>query len=151
MRTIYESISIYLKADGWPIHEIEGQTAYSMKCQGKNGDWTCVAQADEESRQFVFYSSSPIRAIPERYAETVELLNRINYTTQLGNFEMNYLNGDIRYRTSIEMPGTDLGAFAIERVVYSNVESMDLYLPAISAVIERGLSPLDAIFEVLSR
>lgn len=150
MKTIYEAITTYLKADGWPIHEIKGQTAYSMKCQGKNGEWTCVAQAYEDNRQFVFYSSCPMRATSERYAAIAELLTRINYTMLSGNFEMNYLNGDIRYRTSVEMPGHELGAFVIARVIYGNVESMDLYLPAILAVIENGSTPLDAICEVLS-
>lgn len=150
MKPIVDSITTFLQADGWPLHPIEGQSSYSMRFQGKSGEWTCIAQAFEPERRFVFYSACPIQASNETNPAVAELLTRINYTLLVGNFEMNFLNGDIRCRTSIDSPGHELGAFLIQQVIYINVSHMDAYLPAIRAVIEQGMSPLDAIHTLLT-
>lgn len=149
MKTILDSVVEFLEADGWPIHPVENQPAYSMTFQGEQGTWFCVAQANEEDRQFVFYSACPVEASPEVYTSVAELLTRINNILLTGNFEMNYLNGNVRFRTSIEMPGHELGAFLVQRIVYANVITMDTYLPALLNVIQNGVSPLEAISNAL--
>ncbi|BAZ08733.1 hypothetical protein NIES4071_05390 [Calothrix sp. NIES-4071] len=62
-----------------------------------------------------------------------------------GNFEMDFDDGEIRYKTSIDIDGDELTQDIIKRLVYANVTMMDEYLPGIIIVIEKDVSPVDAI------
>ena len=149
MKTIFQSITTFFDAEKWHVNRIEKKSAYSMKFKGSNGEWACIAMAIEEDRTFVFYSVCPVKAAKEIYPAVAELINRLNYCQLCGNFELGYLDGDIRFRTNIEMPDQDLEHLIIDRVVYNNVTTMDLYLPAILDVIQNGAAPLDALSNAL--
>lgn len=62
-----------------------------------------------------------------------------------GNFEMDFDYGEIRYKTSVDIDGDELTQDIIKRLVYANVTMMDEYLPGIINVIEKDVSPVDAI------
>jgi len=149
MKEIFKSVAVFFEKESWPTNRIEGETACSMRFKGRHGEWTCVAQAYEEDRPFVFYSSCPVKASAETFPAVCELVSRLNYSMLCGNFEIGYLDGDIRFRTSIEMPGHDLEHLMIDRVVYNNVATMDMYLPAILDVVENAARPIDAISNAL--
>lgn len=58
---------------------------------------------------------------------------------------MVFNDGEVRYRTSIDVEGDRLFHALIKHLVYTNVTMMDEYLPAIKAVIEAGVLPETAI------
>ncbi len=63
----------------------------------------------------------------------------------ISNFELDFNDGEIRYKTSIDVEGDRLTSALIQRLVYTNVAMMDEYLPGIKAIIETGISPEEAI------
>ncbi|MFP4120030.1 hypothetical protein [Coleofasciculus sp.] len=63
----------------------------------------------------------------------------------IGNFELNFDNGEIRYKTSTTGKNHSLDADIIKSLVYTNVKMIDKYLPGIIAVAKSGMSPADAI------
>jgi hypothetical protein len=66
----------------------------------------------------------------------------------IGNFEMDFEDGEIRYKTSIDVEGDSLSSALIKRLVYANVMMMDAYLPGIMSVIYGDVEPKDAIAQV---
>ncbi len=66
----------------------------------------------------------------------------------IGNFELDFTDGEIRYKTSIDVEGDRLTSALIRQLVYANVTMMDEYLPGIKAVVEGELSPEDAIAKI---
>jgi hypothetical protein len=72
----------------------------------------------------------------------------INYGIVIGNFEMNFYDGEIRYKTSLDVEGDRLSSTLVKHLVYSNVTSMDKYLPGIMSVIFGNLSPEEVISRV---
>lgn len=149
MKTLFESITEFFAVEKWTINRIGNGSAYSMTFKGSNGEWVCNAHAYEEDRILVFYSVCPVKAPETAYQAASELINRLNYSLLSGNFEIGYLDGDIRFRTSIEIPGHDLEPLMIDRVVYNNVATMNMYLPAILDVIQKGAKPINAISDAL--
>lgn len=149
MKTIIKSIEEFFVTEGWRIHQIGDEPAYSMTFKGSRSEWVCIAQAFEDDRRFVFYSACPVKAPSESYPAVAELINRINYCLVYGNFELGYFDGQVRFRTSIEVPTQDLEPLFADRVVYSNVATMDMYLPAILDVIQKNASPMEAISRAL--
>jgi hypothetical protein len=61
---------------------------------------------------------------------------------------MDYGDGEIRYKTSIDVEGDRLVPNQVKQLVYQNLSTMDLYLPGIMKVLYSDVSPADAIQEV---
>lgn len=72
-----------------------------------------------------------------------EYLTRANYGLPLGNFEMDFSDGEVRFKTSLDVEGEEymLTPAMIKSLVYSNVLTMDRYLAGMMAVIYGDASP----------
>jgi len=116
--------------------------------RGDNGNWLCYAEPRDQFAQFVFYSVCPANAPEERRLPVAEFLTRANYGLVLGNFELDMDDGEIRYKTSIDVGEDELSVAMVKSAVYMNVLMMDRYLPGIMATIYGGVSPADAIAQI---
>ncbi|HEY9892652.1 MAG TPA: YbjN domain-containing protein [Candidatus Sericytochromatia bacterium] len=146
----FEEIVNFFKEDGWPFVQIEGEPLLQMVFQGENGKWTCYAKARDDQEQFVFYSVCPVNAPDSKRLAVAEFLTRANSGMIIGNFEMDFEDGEIRYKTSIDVEDDSLSCALIKRLVYANVMMMDAYLPGIMSVIYGDVTPLDAIAQIES-
>jgi hypothetical protein len=139
------NLTQFFQDDDWSFTCLKGETFLRLAFAGNNGQWNCIAQARGQQQQAVFYSISPIAVPPQQLAEIVEFITRANYGMVLGNFELDYSDGEIRYKTSIDVEGDRLTSALIRNLVYTNVMTMDRYLPGILAVLEQGMMPEQAI------
>ncbi len=140
----------FFESDGWPFTRLEGQPTLSMGFRGERGQWTCYAEVREEYQQFVFYSVCPVNAPEEKRPAAAEFLTRANYGLIVGNFEMDWDDGEIRYKTSIDVAGDHLSPALVRQLVYANVLMMDVYLPGIMLVLFGDIPPADVIEQVES-
>jgi hypothetical protein len=145
---IFEEMVNFFKEDDWPFYEVEGKPILQMAFQGENGKWTCYAKARVEQEQFVFYSVCPVNAPENKRLAVAEFLTRANSGMIIGNFELDFADGEIRYKTSIDVDGDTLSSALIKRLVYANVTMMDEYLPGIMSVIYGEVEPKDAIAQI---
>jgi hypothetical protein len=149
MGRLLDAMVGFFRADDWNFTEVEGKDVLRMGFSGDNGQWTCFAQAREQQEQFVFYSICPVKAPEEKRPAVAELLTRANYGLVVGNFELDYSDGEVRYKTSIAAKeGETLTPGLIKHAVYANVLTMDRYLPGIMSVLYSDVSPADAIAKV---
>lgn len=123
------------------------QDAHSlaMRFQGLKGEWLSVAIVREEAHEFVFYSVAPQFAAEDRRVAVAEYLMRANYGLSIGNFEMDFDDGEVRFRTGIDVEGDRLSPALLKSLIYSNWVTMDRYLPGLQAVIANQVSPAQAI------
>jgi hypothetical protein len=135
----------FFTEDDWQYTKLQGEPTLRMGFQGQNGEWNCYAKVRETQQQFVFYSLCPISITEDKRNAIAQFLTLANYGMTIGNFELDYSDGEIRYKTSIDVEGDRLTPALIKRLVYTNVLMMDEYLPGIKAVIETGMAPEDAI------
>jgi hypothetical protein len=63
---------------------------------------------------------------------------------EIGNFELDFDSGEIRFKTSLDVTGDRITPDLIKQLVYINVLTIDRYLPSIQAVLD-GATPVDAI------
>ncbi len=148
MGTIYDTTVQFFKEEAWVFVEIEGKPALSLNYAGKSGTWSCFAKAEEDKDMMLFYSYCPVK-VPENKRPLVgDFLTRANYGLLIGNFEMDYNDGEVRYKTSIDVEGDQLSVALVKRLVYDNLAVMDRYLPGVLSVIYGGASPTEAIAQV---
>jgi hypothetical protein len=143
--TLLSQIITFFTTDDWSFTKLQGEPALRLAFQGENGEWACYARAREEQQQFIFYSICPIAAPEDKRGAIAEFLTRANYGMTIGNFELDYADGEIRYKTSIDVTNDQLSPALIQTLVYTNVAMMDEYLPGIQAIIEDGMGAEAAI------
>lgn len=146
--TITDAMVRFFTEDKWKFQRNEGEPVLRMGFKGKSGTWTCHAHALEDSRRFVFLSVMQSPVPEDKRLAVAEFLTRANYTLLLGNFEMDFSDGEVRYKTAIAVDDGGLTQAMIKVMVYTNVLSMDRYLPGIMSVIEGGASPEAALADI---
>ncbi|NLX10107.1 MAG: YbjN domain-containing protein [Chloroflexi bacterium] len=148
MGAIFDTMVRFFRSDDWNFTQLQNEPILSMGVSGKNGKWRCFAKAREEQYQFVFYSVLETNTPENKRAAIAEFLTRANFGLVIGNFEMDYSDGEIRYKTSLDTEGDQLSDALIKNAVYTNIVMMDRYLPGIMAVIYGNASAFDAIRQV---
>ena len=149
-RDILPAIIDFFTSDDWQFVKIQGESALRLMFGGQNGKWTCLAKVRTDRAQFVFYSICPV-SVPEfKRLALAEFIARANYGTIIGNFELDFVTGEIRYKTSIDISGSTLAYSQIKQLVYANVMMVDEYLPGIRAVIAGSVEPKNAIASIES-
>jgi len=145
---ILEEIVSFFTKDDWPYTKLKGEPVLLTAFQGENGKWNCSAKVREEQEQFVFYSICPANAPENKRLAVAEFLTRANSGMIIGNFELDFADGEIRFKTSIDVDGDTLTSALIKRLVYANVTMMDEYLPGIMSVIYGDVEPKDVITKI---
>lgn len=148
MKSVFEAVTDFFKQDNWHIEKHGDETAFYTNFGGEHGQWRCYGETRESPAQFVFYSLCPIH-IPELKRQDIsEFLTRANFDLVIGNFEFDLEDGEIRFKTSIDVEGSHLDFNLIKRLVYTNAVMMDQYLPGITAVAYGAVTPLEAIAKI---
>ena len=145
---LYTAMRKFFEEEDWKFVEMEGQSALKLGCTGENGEWTCFAQIKENPGRFIFYSVLSAKALEAKRAAVAEFIVRANYGMVLGNFEMDYSDGEVRYKTSAYLEDTAPGRDFFHTLVYTNLLMTDKYLPGLMSVIYAGMSAEQAIGHV---
>lgn len=144
----YDAVLAFLTDDDWYPVKLEGQHTLRTTFGGKNGDCVCYAQIRLEWQQFLFYVIAPVKVPEEKRPLVAEFLTRANYGLRLGNFEMDYEDGEIRYKSSIDFEGVELPSILIRNMIYPSVQTMDRYLGGILKLIYGEADPKQIITEI---
>ena len=147
-QTISDIVKDFLREDNWNYLQLNDGITLQLTGQGNNGQITCYARSYDQQKQFIFYSLYPEEIPKEKRSAIAELITRINYGMIIGNLEMDFNDGELRYKTSIDVESDRLSPALVKRVVYANVLTMDQYLPAITAIVNEECSIEDAIAQV---
>lgn len=149
MPSLFDTVRRFFEDGGWEPAPVEGRpSALRMPYQGECGAWTCVADVIEESAQVVFLSVSPVHAPPDKRDAVAEFLTRVNYGIILGNFEMDYGDGEVRYKTALDVEGDEISDALLRNIVLANLQAMEVYLPGLLAVIYGGRPPAEVVAEL---
>ena len=119
-----------------------------MGFRGDDAEWRCYAQADEQKELFLFYSVAQVKVPENRRQAVMEFMTRANYGMLIGNFELDINDGEIRYKTSVDVEGTTLTESIAKRIVYANVMTMDRYIAGLLGVTFGNVEPRDAVAKI---
>ena len=104
MSVAFETIKQFFSEDEWFFVETEdrGVLVLRMNHWGENGRFSCQAEYNEVQDIFYFYSYFPINVPDEKRLKMAEFITLVNYGMRIGNFEMDFEDGEVRFRTSID-------------------------------------------------
>jgi hypothetical protein len=148
MGQLFEAVVDYLTEDDWKFNVVKDDTALMLSFRGEAGSWQCFATVDEEKQWFTFYSILPSNVAEEKRVEIAEFITRANYGLVIGNFEMDYGDGEVRYKTSVDVEGGELTPKMIENLMRANLMTMDRYFTGLMGVLYGDRDPAEAIAEM---
>ncbi len=146
--SVFEAMVQFFRDDEWNFQQLEDKPIIRLGFSGNNGNWTCYGRARDKQEQFLFYSIMETKVPEDKRLAVAEFITRANYGMIIGNFEMDFSDGEVRYKTSIDVEGGELTPKMFRNLVYPNVRMMDRYLPGIMRVIYGGATPEQAIAEI---
>jgi hypothetical protein len=143
--TILDTVIATLNADVLPFTRLEGTDILATDWAGENGAWMCYFHAQDRDGQLLIYSVLTEVVPVERRPAIAEFLTRVNYYMAIGNFEMDYDEGEVRYKTSVDVEGDHLSVATTRQLFKTNVATIDLFLPGIEAVVRGDGSPAEVL------
>lgn len=144
----FETLEAFLVDDGWHPQRIEDRYVFRTGFAGKNGEFRCVALVRVDLEQVLFYALTPVHVPEEVRPAVAEFITRANYGLRIGNFELDYSDGEVRYKSSLDFEGETLTPNLIRNAIYPAVMTFDRYLPGLMSVIYGGRTPFEAISEI---
>lgn len=144
----FETLGRFLEEDEWFPRQLEGKYVYSANYIGKSGELRCFANIKVDLEQFIFYATAPIKVPEEVRPAAAEFLTRANFGMRIGNFELDYSDGEVRFKSSIDFEGQVLTFDLIRNAIYPAVQILDRYLPGLMRVSYGGATPVEAIEEI---
>ncbi len=144
----FQTLGAFLEEDGWHPQRIEDQFVYRTYYYGKNAELRCYAQIRVDLQQFIFYAVATFRVPEELRSSVAEYITRANYGLRIGNFEMDYSDGEVRYKCGLDFEGEPLSPNLIKFAMYPVVQTMDHYMPGLMQVTFGGKTPVESILDM---
>jgi hypothetical protein len=150
---IMQRVVKFFEDDDWKFHQIGDECALATSIKGKNARFHITARVDEKLEIVRIYTGIETNTPENKRTAIAEYLTRANWGLQCGNFEMDFRDGEIRFKTSLDVEDSvdSLTFSVLKRLVYVGASVMDRYYPGIMSVIFAGANPKAAIDVVEER
>jgi hypothetical protein len=128
----------------WPAERHQTDSMLRATFEGEHGPFTCYVLTDEDKEQLGFYAVLP-SLVADEYRDAVAVFtSRLNYGLMIGNFELDYDSGEVRFRVGIDVEGSELSPPMVRSMAASACLNLDHHRSAIEAVGRGAISPADA-------
>lgn len=145
--TMFERLKEYLKAVELTYSTVENETVITFRYTSK-GNYQCIIDVNDEDKIVIIYAILGSLVEPKKRNRIAQLLTRVNFGIRIGNFEMDYDDGQIRYKTSIDYDGVnDFDDSFLENLILINLTTTDKFYQAI----EESLHTRKTIEKILER
>src|SRR4030042_3806183 len=118
----------FFQEDGWKFARRDERMVLQSIAGGKNGNFACFFDVKEEHPLVLFYCVAGFRVPEEKRSALAEFITRANYGLCVGNFEMDYSDGEVRYKTSMDLRDGELTEDMVKALVLANLMTMDRYV-----------------------
>ena len=149
MSLLQESVKQYLDSQEWHYDFNEEKRYYSLNMSLKCVDHCRIVidfKGDENGDNgFVVYTFFPINVPENRRSAVSEFLTRANYGLLNGNFEMDFEDGEIRYKVMTRCGDIDYDPDSMEFIVDCGFMMFERYGHALLSVIYGNVDPKQAV------
>jgi hypothetical protein len=148
MTGLFSTLIDYMEEEDWKYEILEGETIIRFHFKGRAGRLLCYGEVDEEKCWLIFYSYLPVNAPPEKMGQVAEFVARANRGMRIGNFELDFDDGELRYKTSIDVEGGELTDKMIDNLLRANLTTTDRYFNGLMELIYGDRPVADIIRQI---
>jgi hypothetical protein len=135
MTGLFSTLIDYMEEEDWKYEILEGETIIRFHFKGSAGRLLCYGEVDEEKCWLIFYSYMPVNAPPDKMGQVAEFITRANRGMRIGNFELDFDDGELRYKTSIDVEGGELTGKMIDNLLRANLSTINRYFAGLMELI----------------
>ncbi len=145
--SLLEAARNYLQKNEWNFEVLPDHTTIALGFEGVNGEWHCMIQTRELEEQMIFYSSLSENIPSNRIDTMMKFITMVNYRLVVGNFELDVTDGELNYKTSLDLESVQLNHEMIRNIIHTNLATFDRHLPGIKIILDGGLTEqaMDAV------
>jgi len=146
----FADIVKWLKDNDWKF-EVPEENRILMGCSGDNGRYQVLIRfrPEKELVSVLFYYPF---SVPEEKRQAVsDAVTRMNYGLLFGNCEMDFSDGELRYRSYMPVDDSPLYPNQLRTIIMTSWATTDRYYPAFMDVIWGSTTPEEAIRKVESQ
>ena len=145
----FEALRIVLAQMGWDTEPDEQQYSFFIDFGPPYvpiSDAIAAVTADAEA--FLFYVNFGVLAPLDRRNEVAQFLVRANWALSIGNFEMDYNDGHLRFKSSVNIRDVELTETLIRNAVLCAMHAVEAYANALVSVARGSINAEQAIESV---
>ncbi len=110
-----------------------------------SGNATLLAVCEEDAQRLMIRVMLPFNAPAARRLAVAEFITRVNYKLILGCFEMDFSDGELSFRATIDVENDRLTPALVHNLVGCSLATTDRFYTALAAVALGGIAPADAL------
>ena len=136
--------------DGWEFTKepVKKRTILRASAVGKNGTFRVLIIIKEKTSTVIVYVYSNAKVPEDKRVKAAEYVTRANYGIVLGNFEMDFMDGEFRFKLSTAFPDGEITPKTVELMLAVAAKTMDRYYAGMMSVSYGQIAPADAVKEV---
>lgn len=135
MTSLFSAVNNFLEEDGWKFEAFPDDGVLRALFSSGTQEWELLTLVREELEQVIFYSHVTESTTPEhRQTEMCRLLNNLNNRTVYGAFEMDVEEGEVMFRTALDLVEVTPSHELIRNSLYTNLGTMERYHGALVAL-----------------
>lgn len=141
MRKIEESLREFFEHEHWSYdyYEEKGYFRSGVDLGNILGNVNLYIIVGETDYQV--YSVLNLKVEPDRFAAVSEFITRANYGLRNGNFELDYADGEVRYKVYITSEFGDIPENIVRDSIYTGIYMIERYGRALLRLILIGGDP----------
>jgi len=115
--------------------------------RGDNGMFPTIYTIDADRKIFSIIMQLDCLVPEEKRGAVAEFIARVNFERAIGSFELDFRDGEIRYRGAFQYDGATLNDTLIENLFQMCGSAINFYYPPLMKVVWGGMAPQEAIHE----
>ena len=129
----------YLALGSWNAKPIDGRNAFKATADDELAPRVYYFQIVDQE-QFLFYIQPQLTLLPDMLPRMAEFIARANFGMRIGNFELDYSQAAVCFRSGVNFKGTGLTEALIRGAVEPALAAYDEFFPGVVRVFA-GVEP----------
>ncbi len=134
--------------EGQWIYEVrpgpDGQRVH-FTFNGEASVLSCWVVSYEDTERLSVVTIYPLVVPEAKRLAVCEYLMRANFGILIGNFELDFQDGEVRFKTSADVESIALTPIFVRNLLYANLGTADRYFPGLMKVLYANMTPADAL------
>ncbi|MGA9377464.1 MAG: YbjN domain-containing protein [Phormidium sp.] len=123
-----EVVIDFVNRKQWQYEEFN-EKIIKLTFTGESSQWSFLIAMNEEDHQICCYSIYPETIVEQQREQFSIFITGVNYELNIGYFEMDLDDGELRFRTSLALNQEPLTEQLLESLVTINLDTMNVHLP----------------------
>ncbi|MBA2671819.1 MAG: YbjN domain-containing protein [Gemmatimonadetes bacterium] len=143
--SLLDVVKRVMEQRGFSYETVEEHSMVTLFLKGEQATYRMLIVTLESAGMVSCMTKGMFFVPAEHRAAIAEAMTRANYSLPFGNFEMDWSDGEVRFRTGIDVEGGELVEQMVNNLIGPGVTNMDRYHGAFMKIVHAGATAESAI------